>query len=72
MNTTIFRHITRRRTVRGFTLVELLVAMAIGLLIVLITVATLTASRQGATVVDAAAQLRDRLTERGETQAAGL
>ena len=44
---------------RGMTLVELLVAMAIGLLIVLITVATLTASRQGATVVDAAAQLRD-------------
>ena len=59
MNTTIFRHTTRRRTVRGFTLVELLVAMAIGLLIVLAAVASLTATRRGASTVDAASQLRD-------------
>ena len=44
---------------RGMTLVELLVAMAIGLLIVLVTVATLTASRRGAATVDAASQMRD-------------
>lgn len=43
----------------GLTLVELMVAMAIGLLIVLAAVAVLTASRRGASTVDAASQLRD-------------
>lgn len=46
-------------TSRGLTLIELMVAMAIGLLIVLAAVAVLTASRRGATTVDAASQLRD-------------
>ena len=44
---------------RGMTLVELLVAMAIGLLVVLVTVAALLMSRQGAATVDASSQLRD-------------
>lgn len=48
-----------RNASHGVTLVELLVAMAIGLLIVLAAVAVLTASRRGATTVDAASQLRD-------------
>lgn len=43
----------------GLTLVELLVAMAIGLIIVLAATAALLASRSGATAVDAASQLRD-------------
>ena len=41
------------------TLIELLVAMTIGLLVVLATVAVLTVSRRGFTTVDAASQLRD-------------
>lgn len=48
-----------RQAAYGLTLVELLVALAIGLLIVLAAVAALTASRRGATTVDAASQLRD-------------
>jgi type IV pilus assembly protein PilW len=44
---------------RGMTLVELMVAMAIGLLVVLVTVAALLMSRQGAATVDASSQLRD-------------
>ena len=43
----------------GLTLVELLVAMALGLIIVLAAVAALVVSRQGFTQVDAASQLRD-------------
>ena len=41
------------------TLVELLVALVIGLLIVMVAVAALTAARRGASTVDAASQLRD-------------
>lgn len=44
---------------RGLTLVELMVAMAIGLLIVLVATTVLIVSQRGATVVDGAAQLRD-------------
>ena len=44
---------------RGLTLVELLVAMAVGLLIVLAAVSALIVSRQGFTTVDASSQLRD-------------
>jgi type IV pilus assembly protein PilW len=47
----------RRQT--GLTLVELMVAMVIGLLITLAAVTTLTVSKQGFTTVDAASQLRD-------------
>lgn len=43
----------------GFTLIELMVAMVIGLLITLAAIATLTVSRQGFNTVDAASQLRD-------------
>lgn len=50
---------TARNASHGLTLVELMVAMAIGLLIVLAAVAVLTASRRGASTVDAASQLRD-------------
>ena len=50
----------KRRTMqRGFTLVELLVAMVISLLVALAAVAALIASRQGFSGVDAASQLRD-------------
>ena len=44
---------------RGLTLVELLVAMAIGLLIVMVATTVLVFSQRGAVVVDGAAQLRD-------------
>lgn len=44
---------------RGMTLVELLVAMVLGLLIALAAAAALLVSRQGFTTVDAASQLRD-------------
>ena len=44
---------------RGLTLVELLVAMVIGLVIVLAAVAALTMARRGFSSVDAASQLRD-------------
>lgn len=44
---------------RGMTLVELLVAMAVGLLVVAVAVAALVASQRGARGVDAASQLRD-------------
>lgn len=44
---------------RGLTLVELMVAMVIGLLIVMAAVAALTVARRGFTTVDAASQLRD-------------
>ena len=43
----------------GMTLVELLVAMAIGLVIALAAMAALTVARRGFTTVDAASQLRD-------------
>lgn len=48
-----------RRHQRGFTMIELLVALAIGLLITLAAVSALIATRQGFTTVDAASQLRD-------------
>lgn len=43
----------------GLTLVELMVAMVLGLLITLAAIATLTVARQGFASTDAAAQLRD-------------
>jgi type IV pilus assembly protein PilW len=46
-------------TQQGLTLIELLVAMVIGLLITLAAVAALVVSRQGFIAVDAASQLRD-------------
>lgn len=50
---------TPSRDQRGFTMVELLVAMVISLFIALAAIAALTATRQGLTTVDAASQLRD-------------
>lgn len=47
------------RSARGLTLVELLVAMVLGLIVVMAAVAALTVSRTGARSVDAATQLRD-------------
>jgi len=49
----------RRRDQRGLTLIELMVAMALGLVIVLAAVAALLVARRGFTTVDAASQLRD-------------
>jgi len=49
---------SQQRT-RGLTLIELLVAMVIGLVIVLAAVAALTVARRGFNTVDAASQLRD-------------
>ena len=46
-------------TSRGLTLVELLVALAIGLMIVLVATTVMVFSQRGAVVVDGAAQLRD-------------
>ena len=43
----------------GFTLIELMVAMAVGLLIVLAAAAALLVARRGYATVDAASQLRD-------------
>jgi len=47
------------RSASGLTLIELMVAMVIGLVIVLASVAALTVARRGFTTVDAASQLRD-------------
>lgn len=44
---------------RGLTLIELLVAMVIGLVIVLAAMASLTVARRGFTTLDAASQLRN-------------
>lgn len=49
----------RRPTQRGMTLLELMVAMVLGLLITLAAAAALLVSRQGFFAVDAASQLRD-------------
>jgi type IV pilus assembly protein PilW len=49
----------RARRARGMTLVELLVAMVLGLLIVLAATAALTVARRGFSTVDSASQLRD-------------
>lgn len=49
----------QRNSQHGLTLVELLVALVIGLLITLAAVAALTVTRQGFNTVDAASQLRD-------------
>lgn len=51
--------VPRRRRERGLTLIELMVAMVLGLMVVLATVAALTVARRGFTTVDAASQLRD-------------
>jgi len=48
-----------RRAIRGLTLIELLVAMAVGLVVVLAAVSALTVARRGFTTVDSASQLRD-------------
>jgi len=48
-----------RRNSRGLTLIELLVAMVVGLVVVLVAVAALTIARRGFSTVDAASQLRD-------------
>lgn len=53
------RRVAGPRRMGGLTLIELMVAMALGLLIVLASVAALTVARRGFTTVDAAAQLRD-------------
>jgi len=50
-----------RQRQRGFTMVELLVALVISLLITLAAVAALTVSRQGFNTVDASSQLRDNV-----------
>jgi type IV pilus assembly protein PilW len=50
---------SNRRAERGLTLIELLVAMAVGLVVVLAAVSALTVARRGFTTVDAASQLRD-------------
>lgn len=47
------------RRSKGLTLIELLVAMALGLLVVLAAVSALTVARTGFTTVDSASQLRD-------------
>ena len=47
------------RRMRGFTLIELMVSMVIGLLVVLAAVAALLVARNGFTATDAASQLRD-------------
>lgn len=52
-------HAPRAMRQRGLTLVELLVALALGTLITLAAVAALTVSRQGFVTVDASSQLRD-------------
>jgi type IV pilus assembly protein PilW len=44
---------------RGLTLIELLVAMALSLLVVLAAVSALVVARQGFSSVDASSQLRD-------------
>ncbi|RYF46205.1 MAG: hypothetical protein EOO27_39890, partial [Comamonadaceae bacterium] len=51
--------ISSRSRSGGLTLIELLVALAVGLLVVLAAVAALTVARRGFTTVDAASQLRD-------------
>ena len=53
----IFRH--RRLAQQGLTLIELLVAMGLGLLIALAAASALVVARQGFSNVDAASQLRD-------------
>lgn len=57
VSTRVQRSSARRQ--KGLTLIELMVAMAISLLIVLAAFASLILSRQGFTSVDAASQLRD-------------
>jgi len=53
------RRTTLRESQKGFTLVELMVALLLSLLIVLAATAALLVARQGFTAVDAASQLRD-------------
>lgn len=53
------KQMARPRGQQGFTLVELMVALALSLLVVLAAVSALLVSRQGFTSVDAASQLRD-------------
>ena len=57
--TNSLRATQRLSTQKGLTLVELLVAMTLGLLVVLAASAALLVSRQGFFAVDAASQLRD-------------
>lgn len=63
MNTSHFQTISKGRprgAQSGVTLVELLVAMGLGLLVVLVAATALMMSRQGYTAVDNTTQLRDR------------
>ncbi|TXD14592.1 PilW family protein [Extensimonas vulgaris] len=53
------RRAASREYQKGFTLVELMVALVLSLLIVLAATAALLVARQGFTAVDAASQLRD-------------
>ena len=53
------QHVSPLLEQTGFTLVELLVAMAISLVIAIAAISALTVSRQGFTSVDASSQLRD-------------
>lgn len=53
------KHYRQVQLQRGMTLIELLVAMTLGLLIALAAAAALLVSRQGFTAVDASSQLRD-------------
>jgi len=50
---------TRRVPQAGMTLTELLIAVAVGLLVMLAAVSALSAARRGASTVDASSQLRD-------------
>lgn len=62
MKTVVIKRLQNGRpstTQRGFTLVELMVALALSLLVVLAAVSALLVSRQGFTSVDSASQLRD-------------
>lgn len=54
-----FRPLHGHRRPNGMTLIELLVAMVVGLLIVLAATSALLAARRGFTTVDSASQLRD-------------
>ncbi|MDR0274815.1 MAG: PilW family protein [Burkholderiaceae bacterium] len=55
----MIRATTRRGALAGMTLTELLIAVAVGLLVMLAAVSALSAARRGAGTVDAASQLRD-------------
>lgn len=59
MNTISLRPLRGRRAQAGLTLVELMVAVALGMLVAIAAIATLLIARQGFTSVDNTAQLRE-------------